>query len=240
MGVQSKGCVTCKARRLKCDEGLPFCQRCNKAGITCGGYKLTNRFVDERPRIERSKNILRAQENEMALLLHGQSRTQTFACSSLPMQSLLVKGSENDFYTSFLAGKLSQGRATSELVGAGSRNTGIEHQLWIWELAKVQPPSKSLAALAAMMFGESRGVNQLKLEAAATYGKALTDLSKALSRKTDFCILATVTALCMYEVSYVASRTAPYQHFILIFSPKSYSFYEQIMAGKCTQMALLT
>jgi len=203
MGIRGKGCVTCKTRRLKCDEGLPLCKRCNKAGITCGGYQLTNRFVDELPRIERSRKILKAQEAELALLVRGHSRSQSSTFSILRTHSLLVKGSENDFYLSFLASKLSEGRATFELDGIthGSRDTGIEPQLWTWELAKVHPPSKSLAALARMYFGECHGLNQVKSEAAATYGKALPDVSKALSRKTNFSILATVTALCMYEVS---------------------------------------
>ncbi|KAI9880951.1 MAG: hypothetical protein M1830_009445 [Pleopsidium flavum] len=33
------GCVTCKAKRLKCDEIKPSCQQCHKRGVTCGGYK---------------------------------------------------------------------------------------------------------------------------------------------------------------------------------------------------------
>ncbi|KAJ9666677.1 hypothetical protein H2201_003081 [Coniosporium apollinis] len=33
------GCVTCKAKRLKCDETKPTCQQCNRRGVTCGGYK---------------------------------------------------------------------------------------------------------------------------------------------------------------------------------------------------------
>ncbi|TGO70273.1 hypothetical protein BOTNAR_0002g00570 [Botryotinia narcissicola] len=32
------GCITCKARRVKCDEGKPTCQRCLKAKRTCEGY----------------------------------------------------------------------------------------------------------------------------------------------------------------------------------------------------------
>lgn len=242
MGIRSKGCVTCKARRLKCDEGMPCCRRCSKAGITCEGYQLTNRFVDERPRIERTRNIRRAQEDEIALLARRQSRSQSSTFSSLRAQSLLVKGSENDFYISFLASKLSEGRTTFEFAGKshGLRDTGTEHRLWIWELAKVQPPSKSLAALAAMFFGECHGVNYLKLEAAATYGKALPDVSKALSRQTNFCILATVTALCMYEVSYVSFlKSTPLTILHADFVPKSCSFQDQIMAGKCTQMAFL-
>ena len=227
MGIRSKGCVTCKARRVKCDEGLPLCQRCNKVGITCGGYQLTNRFVDERPRIQRSKNVRRAQEDEMALLVCGQSRSQSSTCSFPLTQALLVKGSENDFYISFLASKLSEGRAAFEMarIKQGSRHTRTEDRLWIWELAKVQPPSKSLVALAAMMFGECHGVNRLKLEAASTYGTALQDVSKALSRKTNFFMLATVTALCMYEVSHIfLQNCSPSTLLHTDATTKSYSF----------------
>ncbi|KAH9209240.1 fungal-specific transcription factor domain-containing protein [Leptodontidium sp. 2 PMI_412] len=33
------GCITCKAKRLKCDETKPTCQQCHKRSVTCGGYK---------------------------------------------------------------------------------------------------------------------------------------------------------------------------------------------------------
>lgn len=33
------GCITCKAKRLKCDEVKPTCQQCHKRNVTCGGYK---------------------------------------------------------------------------------------------------------------------------------------------------------------------------------------------------------
>lgn len=33
------GCVTCKAKRLKCDESKPSCQQCQKRNVNCGGYK---------------------------------------------------------------------------------------------------------------------------------------------------------------------------------------------------------
>lgn len=32
------GCLTCKARRKKCDEAKPTCQRCATAGFRCDGY----------------------------------------------------------------------------------------------------------------------------------------------------------------------------------------------------------
>lgn len=32
------GCLTCKARRVKCDERKPVCVRCEKAQMVCNGY----------------------------------------------------------------------------------------------------------------------------------------------------------------------------------------------------------
>lgn len=40
------GCVTCKKRRLKCDETKPFCQNCVKRGIVCGGYAINFKWRD--------------------------------------------------------------------------------------------------------------------------------------------------------------------------------------------------
>ncbi|KAI9707845.1 MAG: hypothetical protein M1820_004451 [Bogoriella megaspora] len=32
------GCITCRIRRIKCDEGKPNCQRCESTGRKCDGY----------------------------------------------------------------------------------------------------------------------------------------------------------------------------------------------------------
>ncbi|KAI7281971.1 hypothetical protein KC345_g3795 [Hortaea werneckii] len=32
------GCITCKTRRVKCDEARPLCNRCNNTGRKCEGY----------------------------------------------------------------------------------------------------------------------------------------------------------------------------------------------------------
>lgn len=36
---RSGGCVTCKQRRVKCDEAKPECRPCRRLGLRCGGYK---------------------------------------------------------------------------------------------------------------------------------------------------------------------------------------------------------
>ena len=33
------GCITCKKKRLKCDETKPGCHQCQKRSVTCEGYK---------------------------------------------------------------------------------------------------------------------------------------------------------------------------------------------------------
>ncbi|KAF2847376.1 hypothetical protein T440DRAFT_403528, partial [Plenodomus tracheiphilus IPT5] len=38
------GCVTCKSRRVKCDETKPSCQQCEKRRIPCGGFKIDVRW----------------------------------------------------------------------------------------------------------------------------------------------------------------------------------------------------
>ncbi|KAL7914384.1 hypothetical protein GGI35DRAFT_240588 [Trichoderma velutinum] len=37
-GHASKGCTTCKMRRIRCDYGRPFCLRCTKSKRVCLGY----------------------------------------------------------------------------------------------------------------------------------------------------------------------------------------------------------
>ncbi|KAI9735177.1 MAG: hypothetical protein M1834_001767 [Cirrosporium novae-zelandiae] len=34
------GCITCKIRRIKCDEGKPSCYRCTSTGRKCDGYAI--------------------------------------------------------------------------------------------------------------------------------------------------------------------------------------------------------
>ncbi|KAI3587947.1 hypothetical protein IWW34DRAFT_713518 [Fusarium oxysporum f. sp. albedinis] len=44
----SQGCVTCRHRRVKCDERKPWCKACLRLGIECTGYEKRGlRFKDE-------------------------------------------------------------------------------------------------------------------------------------------------------------------------------------------------
>lgn len=45
------GCLTCRTRRIKCDEGRPACRRCDEGNIECLGYER-KRHLDLLPRLE--------------------------------------------------------------------------------------------------------------------------------------------------------------------------------------------
>lgn len=40
------GCLTCRARKVKCDEFKPSCRRCTTSGRTCGGYANNSNTSD--------------------------------------------------------------------------------------------------------------------------------------------------------------------------------------------------
>lgn len=51
----SRGCVTCRQRRVKCDETKPFCRACLRLGLECAGYVRPRlRFKDQTVRYLRN------------------------------------------------------------------------------------------------------------------------------------------------------------------------------------------
>ncbi|KAK1467748.1 hypothetical protein CCUS01_07015 [Colletotrichum cuscutae] len=54
------GCITCKIRRVKCDERKPTCFRCEKADVECDGY--TKEDADSKRSAEQRRLAVAAQE----------------------------------------------------------------------------------------------------------------------------------------------------------------------------------
>ncbi|KAG0647708.1 transcription regulator [Hyphodiscus hymeniophilus] len=46
------GCLTCRARRVKCDESRPVCLKCTTFGRECGGYQEAKAIRRRLPRLE--------------------------------------------------------------------------------------------------------------------------------------------------------------------------------------------
>lgn len=60
------GCITCRKRRVKCDEGKPFCFRCRSANFICEGYK-------PRQRVSQDGSLLSTSPSGRLTPLHGDS-----------------------------------------------------------------------------------------------------------------------------------------------------------------------
>ena len=57
---RSHGCVTCKQRRVKCDEAKPTCYACRRLDLQCGGYKakpIDLKFKDENHKFQEKIKI---------------------------------------------------------------------------------------------------------------------------------------------------------------------------------------
>lgn len=53
------GCLTCKQRRVKCDEAKPVCQRCKTGRFQCAGYDPPKAWIfDPQPRSSRHFQLL--------------------------------------------------------------------------------------------------------------------------------------------------------------------------------------
>ncbi|USP81172.1 hypothetical protein yc1106_08446 [Curvularia clavata] len=70
------GCITCKAKRLKCDEKKPTCEQCARRAVPCGGYKKDFKWRPfEEPSIKGGKPTAKSQKDgvpQISTLTHSQ------------------------------------------------------------------------------------------------------------------------------------------------------------------------
>jgi len=208
MGALSKGCGSCKRRKVKCDETRPQCTRCRKAGIECTGFVQRLRFVNEKPRIQSSIKVFQAQLHELStmsrssqLIFHsGQiCRPQPLSPHPFLENTFPLTAFKDNIFISYLFSKLFEGECVNSL------NCGLPVD-WIPELTmspqKVR--DKSWDALAAIVFGQAHNSHNLIIDSLRVYGQALSELRNKLSnpdnRYTDSTV-ASMTALYRYEVS---------------------------------------
>ncbi|EHY57925.1 hypothetical protein ABEF92_001548 [Exophiala dermatitidis] len=70
------GCLTCKIRRVKCDETTPSCRRCTESGRTCEGPVVRQfRFVQERS-INQATTGIQSPQAEVSVLIPQHNRNE--------------------------------------------------------------------------------------------------------------------------------------------------------------------
>ncbi|VEU20366.1 DEKNAAC101080 [Brettanomyces naardenensis] len=51
------GCLTCRRRRIKCDEGRPFCHNCLKSHKLCSGYAHVEEMLRKKRKLHASESL---------------------------------------------------------------------------------------------------------------------------------------------------------------------------------------
>jgi hypothetical protein len=215
MGGRSKGCESCKRRKIKCDETRPQCTRCCRAHIECTGFGSQLKFVDEGPRIQRSIAVSHAQLDEFLtikrsshLTFHS-SRIRSYRASipaSLLANRLPLTAFKDDILISYLLFKLFERDNRYPSDTEAESQCGMPTD-WIPELVNTpqRPRQKSWEALATVVFGQAHNDHGIMASALRLYGQALSEIRNKLSDANDRCAdstLASITALYMYEVSH--------------------------------------
>lgn len=90
------GCLTCRSRRVKCDERKPECERCEIANVECSGYAEKRRVKTRADRPERNSSTTEALNSSAGLpptLCHQQYPQTRFREDGLPLVALPVNPS---------------------------------------------------------------------------------------------------------------------------------------------------
>jgi hypothetical protein len=72
------GCLTCRARRVKCDEQIPQCRRCVAANVACAGYEQRRVVVPVRSQDRARRRRQMASPLSPPRSLHSLGNQQSF------------------------------------------------------------------------------------------------------------------------------------------------------------------
>ncbi|KAL2406153.1 hypothetical protein ABEF93_003612 [Exophiala dermatitidis] len=73
------GCMTCKARKVKCDETKPYCRRCTESGRECDGPISSGlRFIHEGRTVSEGNGLFYRPEISLATPQHDSAEQRAF------------------------------------------------------------------------------------------------------------------------------------------------------------------
>lgn len=205
---RSGRCLTCKRRRVKCDEARPACSPCRRLGLDCGGYTKDYVFRDESHKFASAAATLKTLKKEPGALVQ---RSATAAGE--PSRSLLTGADVAvPFFLMHYAGV---GRSLA--VARGFYETLIP---MFTSQPHDSPLSLAVSAVAARVFSLWRHEDAVQVEQPhlAPYTQAVASLRSALERPEDRRRPATalaVLALHLYEsisAVYDARQATPVHH----------------------------
>ncbi|KIW73486.1 hypothetical protein PV04_01600 [Phialophora macrospora] len=209
---KSKGCNTCRERKIHCDGSRPSCARCTKGNRVCGGYQRERHFKNLSA-LDRDTLLTRTQP------LTSLTDLRTINTRSADDVTPCTTPDTDDSATS-KSQKLQCTRhalSSSEFVNfldnyiprqhAELQNGHSVQFSWLQAIDPSQGNGVSLdlaiMALSLVCLGRKHGDESLRREGTANYGRALHRLQDILSHHSlllEEQTLASCIALCTFEL----------------------------------------
>ncbi|KUJ13954.1 uncharacterized protein LY89DRAFT_784788 [Mollisia scopiformis] len=176
---RSKGCSTCRKKRVKCDENRPICTRCLNRGLECDGAKEIS-FVEAK--------IVRSRRSDKSVAMSSDAVVDATGAPSSPL-----KGNELEIYICYTMENCLRGGIVNTTLKAAPMNEIIT--------AATTPNGKifhhAVLSLAVLFFGTEHRQSKITVKGYAMHGVALKRLNQALAvpgcYAHDEVILAVVT-----------------------------------------------
>lgn len=211
---KSRGCTTCRRRKIRCNQERPRCSNCTKTGRPCEGYERYPVFINRtvhgirrRGPLEEAKPGVDLRPNAVTAIYtgigNGLNTNPPFSGARL----VLCPSTHAIWATAFL-GWFWEDYAPID----GTLYRTMRRPLWLFNAMNLPNPSvalsQSLLALAVVRQGRSSGNETTLNEGRCMYGRALLVLQSDLCDKQRACheeTLAAARAMALYEVSPIIS-----------------------------------
>ncbi|KAL6408576.1 hypothetical protein AUP68_08436 [Ilyonectria robusta] len=192
IGGRSKGCSTCRRRRVKCDESRPICRRCQRWNFECDGPRTTT-FIHA----ESVTSSERLVERTGSATLGGRSASDLANPRPLLQRALGVVGF--DVFICYTRDHLLRGGFIVSVI-ADIEPLDILRSESI--VAHRRVSHQALLSFVTILFGEQHHQVDITRRGYAMYSVALERLNEALSdttRHTSDEIIVAVATLAISE-----------------------------------------
>ncbi|KAJ5212354.1 uncharacterized protein N7498_004000 [Penicillium cinerascens] len=201
---RSSGCTTCVKRRVKCDERVPGCAKCEKYGKPCPGYDRGFKFITGKPYRSRRARPDGSGSTE------GKHSDSTSSSAGSDNQSSCQEVIQTELPYTLISADLNVLQSLGSLIvdfsqPMSTNQLSVSH--WFRFLPSIYGQNRTLDAtirsFVAHHYGKSFQDDQMVVYARSAYGEALRRLRKALTSPSESFstyIFCAVVLLCIYEL----------------------------------------
>ena len=192
---KSKGCTTCRRRKIRCGQERPHCANCIQTGRLCEGYDRFPVFINRTLQGLQKRKPLEEAKSDSASRAVALIRTSVDRLPSAPSAGKVW----SDNFLSWFWDNYSP--------MDGSSNTLVTGPVWLYHAMTVSFPTEALTqallALSIVRRGRINNDNTLLYEGRNIYSQALRLLQKDLydlQRVGQEETLAATRVMALYEV----------------------------------------